>query len=263
MNDRVRTAFVVGPVFLAVLLFGGPVLFAFLVAGLAAVGAGEFRRMAAPEASATEHLLVAAWGAVVVLGFLCRASQAPGLLLALGAFGYLGAWVCGPGPKPEVLRHWSGALGSWVLVAFFLGHAVWVRAHGVSPVVFVLAIVWAGDTAAYYTGRAWGRRPLAPSVSPKKTVEGAVGGLAAAVAVAGGLGMALPLPHGVSASLCIGLLLNPVAQMGDLIESLIKRCAGCKDSGTIFPGHGGVLDRVDAFLFVLPAYAGILSLLGP
>lgn len=262
MSERVRTALVAGPLFLGVLFFGGTALFALLVAALAAVGAGEYRRMLAPGGTRAERVLVAAWASVIVMGFLSRSVETPGFLLGVGAFGYLGAWVCGPGPRPEALPRWSGALGSWAFVAFLLGHAVYVREHGVGPVVFVLAIVWAGDTAAYYTGRAWGRRPLSPAVSPKKTVEGAIGGFVAAGITAGALGAALPLPHGVGASIALGLALNPMAQMGDLAESLLKRCAGCKDSGTLFPGHGGVLDRVDAFLFVLPVYAAFLSLAG-
>jgi phosphatidate cytidylyltransferase len=125
-------------------------------------------------------------------------------------------------------------------------------------VVYVLAVVWAGDTAAYYVGTAFGAHALAPSVSPKKSVEGAVASLVAGALAAGVVGLLLPLPHSVGASVALGLVLNAAAQLGDLAESLFKRCAGIKDSGDVFPGHGGVLDRIDGFLFVLPLYAAFL-----
>lgn len=260
MNDRVKTALVLGPVFLAALLIGGGAVFAVAVALLAGVGAGEARRLLCPAANPVEEAFVAAWGGVIVLGFLAPSAAVPGGLLALGVLLYLGAWAFGPGPRADTLCRWGATASAWLLVAFFLGHAVWIRRHGVPPVLFVLGVVWAGDTAAYYTGRAFGSTPLAPAVSPKKTVEGSVGGLVASVALAGLLTVLLPLPHCLGAGLLWGGVLNLVAQTGDLLESLLKRCAGVKDSGSIFPGHGGVLDRVDGFLPTLPLYAAILAL---
>jgi phosphatidate cytidylyltransferase len=262
VNDRLKTALVLGPVFLAVLLFGGSHLFALAVAVIAAGGVRECRRLACPAANPLEEAFVAAWGGVVALGFLAPSAAVPGALLAVGAVLYLGGWAFGPGPGEEVLRRWTAAAGSWLLVAFFLGHAVWVRRHGVSPVLFVLAVVWVGDTAAYYVGSAWGSTPLAPAVSPKKTVEGALGGFLGAIVVAGVLSLVLPVPHGLATGLLWGAVLNVVAQLGDLVESLLKRCAGVKDSGSAFPGHGGVLDRVDGFLPTLPLYAVLLALGG-
>ncbi len=260
MNDRIKTALVIGPVFLAVLLIGGPVLFAVATAVIAAGGVRECRRLVCPVANPLEEAFVAIWGGIVVLGFLSASSAVPGSLLAVGATIYLVGWAFGPGPGPEVLPRWGAAVGAWLLVAFFLGHAVWVRRYGVSAVLFLLAVVWVGDIAAYYVGTAWGSTPLAPAVSPKKTVEGTLGGFVGAIATAGILSMVLPVPHSTAAALVWGAALNIVAQLGDLIESLLKRCAGVKDSGTIFPGHGGILDRVDAFLPTLPLYAALLAL---
>jgi phosphatidate cytidylyltransferase len=119
-----------------------------------------------------------------------------------------------------------------------------------------------GDTAAYYVGTAFGTHSLAPSVSPKKSVEGALASLAAGTIGAAFIALILPLPHSFWTSLVVGVGLNAAAQVGDLAESLIKRCAGVKDSGTLFPGHGGVLDRVDGFLFSLPLYATFLTMRG-
>lgn len=262
MSPRVRTALVVVPLFLAVLFFGGRFLFALLVAGIAAVGVAEYGRIVQPEAEPLAAIFVCVWSVVVVLGFLARSPVVPGVLLAVGALLYLGGWIVGSGPSPRTLPGWGGAAGAWMLIAFFLGHAVWVRSHGISPVCFVAVVVWAGDTAAFYAGTAFGSRPLAPRVSPKKSVEGAVASLVAAGAAALAAGVLLPLPHSAVASLAVGVVLNGVAQMGDLTESLLKRCAGVKDSGTLFPGHGGVLDRIDGFLLVLPLYVAFLTLSG-
>ena len=118
-----------------------------------------------------------------------------------------------------------------------------------------LAAISAGDTMAYFTGRAIGKRPLAPTLSPKKTIEGSVGGLmgsvAGVVAVSAGFQQDLgALPILIATALVGGA----AAQIGDLFESLLKRTAGVKDSGSILPGHGGVLDRVDGILFGAPVF---------
>lgn len=125
-----------------------------------------------------------------------------------------------------------------------------------------LAIVWAADSGAYFAGRRYGRRKLAPRISPNKTVEGALGGLAAGVAVAilgawfaGAAGSWLPVAATAVAAVAFSIV-------GDLFESLLKRHAGVKDSGDLIPGHGGVLDRIDALLPALPVFLLGKELLG-
>ncbi|GAB4253217.1 phosphatidate cytidylyltransferase [Deferrisoma sp.] len=262
MSARVRTALWAGAGFLAVLVFGGPWGFGVLTAGVAALGAAEYFRMAVAEPDPLEHLGVALWAGAVVLGFLCPDSGVPGLLLAAGAAGYVLVRILGSGPSPDGLARWGAAVAAWVGVGYFLGHLVWIREVGVSAVVFLLAVVWAGDTAAYYVGSAIGEHRLAPAVSPKKSVEGAVASLAAAAILGAVVSLLLPVPHGMIRGAGIALAVNVAAQLGDLLESVWKRSAGVKDSGTLLPGHGGVLDRVDALLLAAPAYAGILKLLG-
>lgn len=146
-------------------------------------------------------------------------------------------------------------------VALF-GGLVWLRTHrgGVGDCGFVLlaaACVWADDSFAFFVGRAWGRRKLAPALSPAKSVEGFVGGLVAAAivgAVGGKLLTDLPL-----IGLYVGLIAGVLGPAGDLFESALKRELGVKDLGAIMPGHGGVLDRFDSLLFVAPAVAILLS----
>jgi phosphatidate cytidylyltransferase len=123
-------------------------------------------------------------------------------------------------------------------------------------VLLVLGLVWIADTAAYFAGRAWGRRKLAPSISPGKTREGAIGGLLGALAYAiicGALVEVRWLPY-----LAAAALIAVLSILGDLFESAVKRQAAVKDSGTLLPGHGGILDRVDSATATLPLAALML-----
>jgi phosphatidate cytidylyltransferase len=131
-----------------------------------------------------------------------------------------------------------------------LGTAMAVSASEARPkeLFFVLFSVIAADTAAYFAGRAFGRHALAPRISPKKTLEGAAGGLAGSMLAAGVSSYCFELPLPLALSLCFGLLIGVLALFGDLLESLVKRCYGKKDSGELLPGHGGLLDRIDAML---------------
>lgn len=131
------------------------------------------------------------------------------------------------------------------------------RWAGAGMLLFPLILTWISDTAAYAGGRLLGRRRLIPSVSPAKTVEGALAGVAGTV-LAGAVYAHMVfdgwfgLPVGLLAGAAIGLVVSPVAQLGDLAESVLKRAAGVKDSGTVLPGHGGVLDRFDSLFFAIP-----------
>ena len=132
---------------------------------------------------------------------------------------------------------------------------------------FPLAVTWLGDTAAYFFGTLLGKRKLIPAVSPRKTVFGGVAGLATSTtvgALVGWLALGLHPETGISAFLGggMGLLLGVAAQLGDLVESVLKREAGVKDSGSLFPGHGGILDRFDATIFTLPLTYALIRLVG-
>lgn len=130
----------------------------------------------------------------------------------------------------------------------------------------LLAVVWIADTAAFFTGRAFGRHKLAPSISPGKTIEGAAGawiGVTVYLAVVT-VGMHwLPINLGVGKLLLLGFLLTYQSIVGDLFESWLKRCAGVKDSGSALPGHGGILDRIDAILSTLPLQVLLLNWIMP
>ena len=159
---------------------------------------------------------------------------------------------------------WMTWLGNWqfaVLIALAAalsaGELIWMFEKRLSPtgwqwVVLLFIVTWANDTLAYFTGRFLGKRPLAPRISPKKTWEGFWGG--AAGSVLGSLAVkALFLPNlSVPAAVLVGAGAAVLGPLGDLSESMLKRAAGVKDSGRVIPGHGGLLDRIDAVLFVAP-----------
>jgi phosphatidate cytidylyltransferase len=145
---------------------------------------------------------------------------------------------------------WTGAAGFAVLVPAGLA-MVWLEPLAV---LLVLVLVWIADSAAYFVGRAWGRRKLAPTVSPGKTWEGVAGGLVGAVLYA--IIIALFTDRGAWLALvATAILLGMVSIVGDLFESAAKRQAGVKDSGSLLPGHGGILDRIDSATAALPLAA--------
>jgi phosphatidate cytidylyltransferase len=152
------------------------------------------------------------------------------------------------------LRDTALMLLGLLYIVYLLGHLFSLRGSegGEFAILFLFLVTWGGDSGAYFIGTLLGCSPLAPRVSPKKTVEGAVGGLAFSMA-ASALGHVwfYPLPS-LAHSLVIGLLLGVFGQAGDLAESLFKRSAGVKDSGDYLPGHGGLLDKVDSLIFTAP-----------
>jgi phosphatidate cytidylyltransferase len=156
-------------------------------------------------------------------------------------------------PVVEALPAAGISASGLLLVAFPLSFAIRLHGRGSEGpkfLLFALVITWAGDTAAYFAGRALGKRPLAPVLSPKKTWEGTIASLLGAllVAVAFSRWMFVPVAH-LLAMAAVG---NVAGQAGDLLESAYKRSAGVKDSGALLPGHGGVLDRIDALILAIP-----------
>jgi len=146
------------------------------------------------------------------------------------------------------------------VIAMWTALAALYQMHGAWLLVSLMALVWSADVAAYFTGRALGRHKLAPKVSPGKTWEGAAGGVLAAIAWVlasaqwdGSFGAALTQRHSLPVVILLAALLAALSIVGDLYESLLKRRAGVKDSSALLPGHGGVLDRIDALLPVAPA----------
>jgi phosphatidate cytidylyltransferase len=175
-------------------------------------------------------------------------------LLGIGLVA-LASWRGGPNALASV----SASLFPALYLGLPIGALVAIRGlSGPSGLFLLMLTVMVSDTAQYYTGRLFGRRPLAPLVSPKKTIEGAVGGFVfgTALFVCAGAWWLPSMPVGLRVGL--GLTLVALGIAGDLFESMLKRSAGVKDSSALIPGHGGVLDRIDALLFAAPVYYIVL-----
>jgi phosphatidate cytidylyltransferase len=162
----------------------------------------------------------------------------------------------------KVLPSLGAAVFSQLYIPFLISHVLLLFRvpSGRQWILLLFFVVFSCDTGAYYVGHRWGRHKLWPAVSPGKTVEGAIGGLLSSVAVSLLVGTLLPLDAAtVGFLLALGLVLALVGQVGDLMESMLKRVSQVKDAGGILPGHGGLLDRLDSLIFAFPAvYYGVV-----
>lgn len=247
--------------FLVFFVYSGGMWFGLLVTAAAGLGVWEyFRIVLKPE----EKIL----SALPLIGFLTAGGLAyaafkgmPDLMAAVLAFNLMACSLVGVQQfknRPEILATLTKQTLGMVYVPLFASFLILIRngADGMGWIFYLLFVVFAGDTSALYVGSFYGRHKLSPAVSPNKTIEGALGGLAASL-VFGALAKALFLPgatwpQALAGSLLIGL----AGQLGDLFESMLKRASRVKDSGALLPGHGGILDRIDALLFAAPvAYA--------
>jgi phosphatidate cytidylyltransferase len=254
---RVLTAALLLAVFVPAVLWAPAWLWAVLMAGLIGVAAHEWARLSHfPPLTARAY---AGLLALVALALPLLAADWPSyqtalILLAIGFWLIVAPlWLLGRWQVAQPFLR--AAVGVVVLLPTF---AALLYLHGRGPGVLlgVMAIVWIADTAAFFAGRQFGRHKLAPAISPGKTWEG-VAGAFVAVAL---YGVALSLPSGIPVLLLLLMLsgLLYLSVLGDLFESWIKRLSGMKDSGSMLPGHGGVLDRIDALTSTLPIATGML-----
>ena len=190
------------------------------------------------------------WGMTVAVSMLWSNPALIGAALTAGLFLAFSVALRDSQPT-RALSGVSDSLLGVVYVGFLLPHLIWVRSgpDGAAWVFFVLLVAMLGDTAGYAVGRLWGTHKLIPHISPGKTLEGSGGSVLGNLCGAGLAWMWLLPQRSLVEMLCLGLVAGFLAQVGDLCESAIKRAFGAKDSGGLFPGHGGMLDRVDSLLF--------------
>jgi phosphatidate cytidylyltransferase len=269
---RILTALVLIPLVLVLVFLGKPWMVTLATAGLAALAAWEY--LGLTEQSGVRPPRIAVVVAIVAL--FAGNFQYPDLTAAIFGILSLGLLVfcVFSSPTARVLSDAAVSIFCLVYVGFTLLALPALReeANGPSLVTFLLCVVWAGDIVAMYVGRSLGRHKMAPSLSPNKTWEGAAGSVAGSLLAAGGLlwltgwtatrfnSAKLSFPEEVWYWLVLAVVINVAAQVGDLAESALKRSVGVKDSGTLLPGHGGVLDRIDALLLAAPVlwYAVLL-----
>jgi len=253
---RIISALIIGPCVFLAILYAGPKLF---LAGSTVVGLAclvEFSRLIrAMKLSNLPAFTYLAFLFIIVA--LERNLPAPAILAFVIMTGLLTA-LWRPGELKERLLGLMADLFGTVYISFLLYPAYLIRfttgqPNGLHWLILIVVVVWTGDSAALAGGKMFGKHPFAPKISPKKTNEGAVAGLSAGIVAAFLLQhfffTQLPLPH----VLAVALLAGALGQLGDLVESMLKRAAGVKDSSHIIPGHGGVLDRIDSLLFAFPA----------
>ncbi|GJM08591.1 MAG: phosphatidate cytidylyltransferase [Lysobacteraceae bacterium] len=253
LRTRVITAVLLAPLAVSAIFLLNTQWMALLLGVVFTLAAWEWGRLIWPQTVARWAIPLLAAVAMLTLWYYPQATTSL-LYLAVAWWLISLLWLINP-----EFGHRSGlGIGLFkTLIALICTAAVWsamVQLHGIHPfwLFATLLLAWAADIAAYFVGRAYGRRKLAPKVSPGKTWAGAIGGVLGAVIV--GVGMSvmfdLPVPVWLVALACAGFA--AISIIGDLFASLMKRHAGAKDSSHLIPGHGGVLDRMDSLIAMVP-----------
>ncbi len=263
--QRLITAVVLIPLVLVVIFLSPrlPLLLMGVVFAVSALALWEFLGLADAMGAKTPRAAVMICLAVLLLAIFRR----PDLMAPfLGALALALFIVCAfRSPVNRVLADTAASVFGLIYIGLSMSslYLLSTQDNGPSLLLFLFLVVWSGDIAALYIGRAFGRRRLAPTLSPNKTWEGSIASVAGSVAITGALLWvaqaltahnvdALFYPGTVIHWLGLAALVNVGAQVGDLVESAIKRGAGVKDSGHLLPGHGGMLDRIDALLLAAP-----------
>lgn len=257
-STRWITGLIAAPLLILLIVAGGRTLFTLFVATAAMAAVWEYNRIffyTNSEKKPVQYFLPEYFFSALIV--LVAGTGAPEWVLfavfaALVGLGFFSLWRFKD--ETQVGKMVAGQIQGIVYIAVPLALIVLIRTGNAGRfwILALLVTIFAGDTAAYYCGTHLGKRKLCPWVSPKKTVEGALGGLAANFIVGFILKLFFLPQVGWMSVLAMCVLLGAVGQVGDLFESVLKRTADIKDSGNILPGHGGILDRIDALLFAAP-----------
>ena len=247
---RILTAIVGIPLLLFLIQWGG-LAFAAFVAGIAALSLYEYGMILAIGEKPVQRVVTLVTGTALAA---CAALAGPlGLVAAASVTLVLLREMASS--ERSIERAALTLFGAFVLgwMPAHLALLRELRPHGATLTLMLFVSIWVMDTAAYAAGKTFGRHKLAPELSPKKTWEGFIAGFIAAVAVVIGFRLWRPEIASLPRALAVGMLIGVAGQLSDLAESMIKRAVGVKDSGALLPGHGGVMDRFDSFIFGAPA----------
>lgn len=253
-GQRIITAALIIPLLFVILFWGGPVLFLLLVWAVLSFGNRELLHLLYQKPVGLELWFFWLIGTLALGGAYWKGVEGMFMALILGSIlSFIRSIFIFPNQNRFFESMGKQLLGLWYLplfIPFFI--LIRLEPQGLRWIFFLLAVNYAGDTGAYYTGRTLGRHKLAPMVSPQKTIEGSLGGLAANILVAWIFQMTLFSYYSFLQMASLGFTIGVVSQVGDLLESMFKRTARVKDAGSIFPGHGGLLDRMDSLLLPAP-----------
>ncbi len=254
---RVVTALILIPLIYFVVRYFPPLLFLFFVALWVLIGQYEFYKFYFKKSSIFPFIGLF-FGAMILFSFYADRYmfEINGVILTVIVILCLSSYILLKENIHDSVTAVSVIIFGVMYVAWPLAHIIPLRGlqSGHDLVFFILIVTWGVDTGAYYTGRHLGRHKLSPRISPGKTVEGAIGGVFACI-LSALLARRLFLPElSLNNVVLIGIVFGVISQIGDLSESMLKRGAGVKDSGSLLPAHGGILDRVDSVIFTLPLF---------
>lgn len=253
-TQRIITAGLIIPLLFIALYWGGPVIFLLLVWAAFSLGNREFLHLIYEKPAGFDLWFFWLIGTLALGGAWSKGVEGLFMALILGLLLSFVRWI----PLFPNQNRFFESMGKqmfalWylpLLFPFFI--LIRMNPQGLNWIFFLLTVNYAGDTGAYYLGRTLGRHKLAPMISPQKTIEGSLGGLAANILVTWGFQGTLFSSYSFMPMASLGLAIGVVSQVGDLLESMFKRTARVKDSGSLFPGHGGLLDRMDSLLLAAP-----------
>jgi phosphatidate cytidylyltransferase len=249
---RLLSTLILLPLFLWMVVEGPLWMFGATMVLAGALGQWEFTGMFEQAGVRTFRRLGLLGGSVLTASFALPVSERVTFTTVLLVV--LGAALFGREPGRPTWEPLAVTLMGVCYVNWLLGYAFWLRGldSGVEWILLLVSVTWLGETAAYLVGSTLGRHRLAPAISPRKTIEGAIAQLVVSVLAALGARAWFFAALSTESAIVVGLLLGVVGQAGDLIESAIKRSVGTKDTGRLIPGHGGMLDRVDSLLVNTP-----------
>ncbi len=257
MNAHLKrwiTALIAIPLLLVIICFGSEAVFALFITALVVAAMVEYNDLVFDKGRRQERV-ISIFLALCVMGATYTGGPALALAVLIVAIpGMFGLLLLQSDNSSADLKILKNSFFGVFFVALMMSHFILIRGDdaGVVWIFFLIIMAFSSDVIAYYTGSTWGRRKLIPRVSAGKTVEGALGGMAGCVACCTIYGLIFLPDLWFGHAMIMGFLGSIFGILGDLSESVIKRASMAKDSGSLLPGHGGVLDRLDSFIFMAP-----------
>jgi len=255
-RTRLISAAILIPLLIAYIMYLPPVFFLVLMMAVTFIGQFEFYTLFGVGRKYRVIGLVAGLG---VLYYIYRDGAPPDDYVMVFFIVIALLRLFGKRDPQGATREVAYTLTGLVYVPFLLGYQIKLREFGPHWIIYLDACVWGADSLAYYMGKSLGRRKLYREVSPNKTVEGAYGSVIGAIAVSLLFNRLLSVGLTLKQAVVVGGVIGVVSIVGDLVESMFKRDSGIKDSGSIIPGHGGILDKIDGIVFVSPVLYWIVS----
>jgi len=262
-KKKIWTALLIIPPLILLIAWGPSLLLTAMVLMTILLGMKEFYRLALPDAGWMEQGIGITCGLILAMLFSYGAGKLFSVFLVLTLLMLCTLFMIISNNLSKAMANLSLTFFGIFYVAFLLSHVILIRNHadGREWILFLIITVWAGDILALISGTLFGKHKLYPKISPNKTYEGLLGAILGSVLI-GPIFASFFLPSlhpGICLLIAVGI--GFLGQLGDFTESMLKRSAQAKDSGTLFPGHGGVLDRIDSFLFATPFVYYLLPLL--